>query len=355
MIPYGLRLRKYPKKMNNFKAIDLFSGIGGQSQGLKDAGFKVVASVEINQDAIKSYKLNHPKTKIFNQDIRTININEVLAELDEENLDLLAGCPPCQGFSSIRRLNRQSSVRDDRNRLILEYLRFVKELRPKTIMLENVPGLVNYYLFKEMVKQIKDLGYFVNFEVVNVKDYGVPQRRKRLILVGSLLGQISVAKVDVPKYTVRDAIGSMKKIEESSDTAHKIVANHTQRIKHMITMIPKDGGSRKDLPSEYVLECHKKKNVGFNDVYGRLKWDDYSSTITGGCLNPSKGRFLHPEEDRCITAREAALLQTFPINYKFPEGVSKTAVALMIGNALPPKFSYFQSINIYNHLKEFYD
>ncbi len=118
----------------------------------------------------------------------------------------------------------------------------------------------------------------------------------------------------------------------------------------MIELIPQNGGSRKDLPEEYILDCHKKENVGFNDIYGRLKWDDYSSTITGGCLNPSKGRFLHPEENRCITAREASLLQTFPKNYKFPTDIPKTVISLLIGNALPPKFSYAQSQNIKNHI-----
>jgi DNA (cytosine-5)-methyltransferase 1 len=102
---------------------------------------------------------------------------------------------------------------------------------------------------------------------------------------------------------------------------------------------------------KFELDCHKDAKVGFRDVYGRLRWDDFSSTITGGCLNPSKGRFLHPEQDRAITAREAALLQTFPRCYKFPEGVSKTSIALQIGNALPPKFSYIQSANILKHVK----
>lgn len=336
----------------NYTAIDLFAGIGGLSVGLQKAGFKVKASVEIDKDAVKGYKLNHPKTKVFDYDIREINTNEIKELLKGEPLHLLAGCPPCQGFSSVRRLNRKQSVRDDRNNLVLEYLRFVKELKPLTVMMENVPGLINYYLFKQMVKELEDLGYNPKVEVVNVKDYGVPQRRKRLVMVGSLIGDLDISKIYSPKKTVKDAIGNLPSIDETEDQTHKIVANHIPRIQKMIEMIPKDGGSRKDLPSEYILDCHKKENVGFNDVYGRLKWNDYSSTITGGCLNPSKGRFLHPEENRCITAREAALLQTFPKRYKFPSDVSKTAIALMIGNALPPKFSYYQSLNIKNHLKE---
>jgi len=337
-------------KKNNYNSIDLFAGIGGLSQGLKDAGFSIVASVEVNKDAVKGYELNHKEAKVFDDDIKEINTDEIKVMLKGEPLHLLAGCPPCQGFSSIRRLNRTASVRDKRNSLVLEYLRFVKELKPLTIMMENVPGLINYYLFKEVIKELGKLGYNPDVKIVNVKDYGVPQRRKRMVMVGSLIGNLKVSKIAVPKVTVREAIGNLPSLENSNDPAHKVAAKHTPRIMEMISHIPKDGGSRKDLPEEYILECHKKENVGFNDVYGRLKWDDFSSTITGGCLNPSKGRFLHPEEDRCITAREAALLQTFPGDYKFPQNVSKTALALMIGNALPPKFSYYQSLNIHSHL-----
>lgn len=338
------------KNKQQYNAVDLFAGVGGLSVGLKKAGFKVVASVEIDEYAVKGYKLNHPKTKIFDGDIRNVNTDEIKELLNGEPLHLLAGCPPCQGFSSVRRLNRKKSVRDDRNNLVLEYLRFVAELKPLTVMMENVPGLINYYLFKRVVKKLAELGYNPKVEIVDVKNYGVPQKRKRLVMVGSLLGNLDVSKVILPKKTVRKTIGKLPKIAETKDPIHKIVAVHIPRIEEMIELIPKNGGSRKDLPEKYILDCHKKDNVGFNDIYGRLKWDDYSSTITGGCLNPSKGRFLHPEENRCITAREASLLQTFPKTYKFPTDIPKTVISLLIGNALPPKFSYAQSKNIKSHI-----
>ena len=338
------------KNKQQYNAVDLFAGVGGLSVGLKKAGFNVVASVELNKYAVKGYKLNHSKTKVFDDDIRDVNTDEIKGLLNGEPLHLLAGCPPCQGFSSVRRLNRKKSVRDDRNNLVLEYLRFVKELKPLTVMMENVPGLVNYYLFKKVIKELTELGYNPKVEIVDVKNYGVPQKRKRLVMVGSLLGDLDVSKVVLPKKTVRKAIGKLPNIEETKDPIHKIVAVHIPRIEEMIKLIPKNGGSRKDLPEEYILDCHKKENVGFNDIYGRLKWDDYSSTITGGCLNPSKGRFLHPEENRCITAREASLLQTFPKAYKFPTDIPKTIISLLIGNALPPKFSYAQSKNIKTHI-----
>lgn len=333
-----------------FSAIDLFAGCGGLTEGLRQSGFKVEAAVEINKDAARTYKTNHPDTILFNEDIRKLKINEVREIIGKKTLHLLAGCPPCQGFSSMRSLNRWSYVEDSRNDLITEFLRFVKGIRPFTIMMENVPAIIEYPLFKKVSYELLELGYYIDFRVVNVADYGVPQRRKRFVMLGSRLGPIKVARGNGTRRTVRDAIGSLESVDETSDPIHKIYPKHSPKVMDIIRRIPKNGGSRKDLPEELVLNCHKRKGIGFNDVYGRLKWDDVSSTITGGCLNPSKGRFLHPEEDRCITAREAALLQTFPRDYKFPEDIGKTALALMIGNALPPLFSKIQGTHIYHHL-----
>ncbi|KKU10981.1 MAG: DNA-cytosine methyltransferase [Parcubacteria group bacterium GW2011_GWA1_45_7] len=301
-------------------------------------------------DSVATYRLNHPDTKVFEGDIRNVNTADIKKILNGSPLHLLAGCPPCQGFSSMRRLNKKRSKRDNRNNLVLEYLRFVKALKPLTIMMENVPGLVNYNLFKYVVRELQKLGYNPKFKPVSIQQYGIPQRRKRLVVVGSLLGDIDIAPATGEKVTVRDMIGHIESVSKTADPVHKIVASHTPKIMKRIKATPKNGGSRTDLPKRFELKCHKGDGVGFNDVYGRLRWDDYSSTITGGCLNPSKGRFLHPQEDRAITAREAALLQTFPKTYKFPTDISKTSISLLIGNALPPKFSYIQSSNIMNHL-----
>ncbi len=219
-------------------------------------------------------------------------------------------------------------------------------------MLENVPGIVDYTLFKNVICNLKKLGYNIDYKVVNVADYSVPQRRKRLVLVGSSICKIKIAEGGNTVVTVRDSIGKLKG-NDDEDLMRKIYPHHTEHIKKLISLIPKDGGSRKDLPDEYFLECHKKKNIGFNDVYGRLSWDRTSSTITGGCLNPSKGRFLHPEENRCISAREAALLQTFPLKYKFPTNIPIAEIALLIGNALPPEFTRIQALNIFQHINEY--
>lgn len=335
-------------------AIDLFSGCGGLTEGMHQADFKTEVAFEIDEIASKAYKLNHPETNIITKDIRQVSIKEVKEKLNGKTIHLLAGCPPCQGFSSIRRLNRVTPIEDERNNLIMEYVRLVKALKPYTIMMENVPGLVQYDLFKKAIKILtKELGYNIDYKVVNVKDYGVPQSRKRLVLVGSRLGKITVAEPTNDKQTVRSTIESLPLPENSTDPVHKVFPLHKPHIQKRIEMTPKNGGSRKDLPKEFSLKCHEAENVGFNDVYGRLRWDDCSTTITGGCLNPSKGRFLHPEQNRNISAREAAMLQSFPIDYKFPLDIPKTNLALMIGNALPPKFSYYQSKNINNHLQQY--
>lgn len=337
-------------------SIDLFSGVGGLTEGLSQAGFKTKYAFEIDHLASKAYSLNHEETTVITKDIRDVDINKIKESLGNKTIHLLAGCPPCQGFSSIRRLNKPKPVEDERNDLINEYVRFVLELKPYTFMMENVPGLALSPDFDSAVEQLRQAGYkHIVYKVVNVKDYGVPQNRKRLVLIGSRLGSITIAEPNYNKRTVRDVIGKLPKPEYSDDRLHKIYPKHTPRIKNLIRDIPHDGGSRKDLGEDRQLECHKKMNVGFNDVYGRLRWDDYSTTITGGCLNPSKGRFLHPEQDRCISAREAALLQSFPIDYKFPIDYPVASLALMIGNALPPEFSRIQAENIKEHLKFYLD
>ena len=334
-------------------ASDIFSGVGGLTAGMHDAEFKTKLAFEIDEIASRAYSLNHPDTSVITKDIRKVSIASIKRQLNGKKVHLLAGCPPCQGFSSLRRLNKAAPVEDDRNALIMEYVRLVKGLRPYTFMMENVPGLVNYDLFEKALNILRfDLKYKVDYKVVNVKNYGVPQSRRRLVLVGSRLGELKVADPPNEKKTVKDIIGKLPLPEKSSDPLHKIFPTHTPKVQKRIKLTPKDGGSWKDLPKKYVLDCHKGKNVGFNDVYGRLRWNDYSTTITGGCLNPSKGRFLHPEQDRNISAREAALLQSFPADYIFPTDVPRSNIALMIGNALPPKFSYYQSENIKQHLKQ---
>jgi DNA (cytosine-5)-methyltransferase 1 len=232
--------------------------------------------------------------------------------------------------------------------------RDTKAMARAKFMMENVPGLALDKSFKKALKDLESAGYYKpDWKVVNIKDYGVPQNRKRLVLVGSRLAPLKIAEPTEKKRTVRQVIGNLPNPKKSKDPLHKIFPIHTAEVQKRIELTPKNGGSRKDLPKKYLLNCHKDENIGFNDVYGRLRWDDYSTTITGGCLNPSKGRFLHPEQNRCISAREASMLQSFPKTYKFPIDAPATKIALMIGNALPPEFSRIQAENIKHHLQAY--
>lgn len=320
-------------------AIDLFCGCGGLTQGLKDAGFNVIGAVEIDRLAVETYKANHPEVEVWETDIRGLRVLEVKRKLNlkKRELDLLAGCPPCQGFSTIRTLNGARKVRDSRNDLLMEFLRFVEELMPKAIMLENVPRLKCNRRYRAFRKRLKELGYIVNDDVLNAEHYGVPQRRRRLICLAGYQGKIEYAPESMEKPTVFDAIGSLPSAGSSGDPVHDIPECRSEEVMDLIRRIPKNGGSRTDLPKAYQLHCHIRCD-GFKDVYGRMSWHKVAPTITSGCFNPSKGRFLHPEEDRAITMREAALLQGFPRHYKFTSIDNKSAIALMIGNALPPPF-----------------
>lgn len=328
-------------------AIDLFSGCGGMSFGLKNASFKVVGALEINGVAAAAYKLNFPSTKLKQADIREVDAEKWLAELGlaPGQLDLLAGCPPCQGFSTLRTMNGSSDNRDRRNRLVLEMARLVEVFMPKSIMMENVPGLAEKTVFKDFIRRIKKLNYLPRWSVLNVSSYGVPQRRCRLVMLAGHGFEIPFGIESSRTKTVRMAIEKLKPAGTSGDPLHDMPERRTPEMIKWITLLPKDGGSRGDMPLEMQRPCHRRSD-GFKDVYGRMAWDKVAPTITSGCCNPSKGRFLHPDENRNITIREAALLQTFPMNFKLPTGTTKTDAALMIGNALPPEFVRRQSVAI---------
>lgn len=329
-----------------YNAIDLFCGCGGVTQGLKDAGFHVLAGIEFSAAPATVYRANHPEVTLFEHDIRTLNIEDVVEACNGQPVHLLAGCPPCQGFSSIRRRNHRQPVADERNTLVSEYYSYIEKFNPYTFIFENVPAIAEYPLFVDIRNRLIALGYALGCKVVNVARYGVPQRRKRFVMIGSRIGLIPIPEGNNKIVTVRNVIGNLERPEVSEDYAQTVVSHHTPRIQEMIRQIPHDGGSRADLPEKYTLACHKKEGIGFHDVYGRLRWNDVSSTITGGCINASKGRFLHPEQDRTITAREAAMLQTFPREYVFPREITQTEMAVMIGNALPPKFAHCQARQI---------
>lgn len=324
--------------MSGKVAIDLFCGCGGLTEGLKTAGFSVVAAVDLDRVALETYKLNHSEVLLYEKDILSLQTKTVLDDLSLRpgDIDLVAGCPPCQGFSKLFTKNGSRNADDDpRNDLLWEYLRFVEELKPRFVMLENVPGMAADSRFVSLCEKLMNLGYLADYRIADASQHGVPQRRKRLILVGRRDRKPGFPPGDEKVKTVREAIGNLPTPGGTGDPAHDLVENRSARIMEMIEAVPRNGGSRSSLPDSFILPCHRKLE-GFRDIYGRMAWDRVSPTITTGCFNPSRGRYLHPEQNRAITMREAALLQSFPADYRFPTR-GKQVLARLIGNALPPE------------------
>jgi DNA (cytosine-5)-methyltransferase 1 len=334
-------------------AIDLFSGCGGLTLGLKQAGFNVLGAIEIDSGAVRTYRANHRRVLIKHDDIQKVSARGFRQQLKIRpgELDLLAGCPPCQGFSTLRTRNGANRNRDNRNNLVYQMLRFAKAFRPKAIMMENVPGLVRHKPFADLCDGLRGLGYQLTFGIKDAANYGVPQRRRRLILLAGRGFEIPFATEIHRLRSVRGAIGKLPEPGRSRDALHNIPEKkRTTKVSNLIRDIPKDGGSRTDLPKSRQLNCHKQTD-GFSDIYGRMAWGDVAPTMTSGCFNPSKGRFLHPEQNRAITMREAALLQSFPRKYSFDLLCGKEAIALMIGNALPPEFVRRHALEVRSALK----
>jgi len=334
-------------------AVEVFAGGGGLAVGLRDAGYRTVAAVEIEPHAAATFKANHPDVQVFRQDVRTIG-GSLILELAGGELDVLAACPPCQGFSSLTSKWRRS---DPRNDLVLEVARLAEEMHPRAIMMENVPGLADKGrdLFDQLLSRLQVLGYVSNWAILQVADFGVPQRRRRLVLLAGLGVEITLPAPTHSKTgsngtvrwrTVRETISGMGGAvlftdAERAGGAHaanwhvvrRLSPDNQLRLRHA-----KPGSARWHLPKELHVACHRDGYDGFSNVYGRMSWDEPSVTITAGCTTLSKGRFGHPDQDRTISLREAALLQTFPADYHFETPHFERACEI-VGNALPCRFA----------------
>jgi DNA (cytosine-5)-methyltransferase 1 len=321
------------------KALDLFCGAGGLTEGLRQAGYTVVGAVEIDAEACATYKLNHKRVRLWQADVCHLSGARIMREiaLRRGELDLLAACPPCEGFSTMRTKNGARRNLDSRNDLIFEVLRMIRSLRPRSIMLENVPGLAKNYRFRQFVAALDRLGYKTRWQVLNAADYGVPQHRRRLVLLASSVGTPEFASKARRRVTVRQTVAALAEPLQSRDPLQNYSVRRSDKVQKIIEAIPHNGGSRAALKKSEQLHCHRDFD-GFYDVYGRMMWDAPAPTITSGCINPSKGRFVHPRFDRAITLREAALLQSFPKHYRFSLRKGRYAAAKLIGNALPPEF-----------------
>lgn len=325
-------------------AVDLFAGAGGATQGLIDAGFDVIGAVEFDTTAAQSYRLNHERTRLWERDIRQVSAAEVKRELELKTgeLTLLKACPPCQGFSSLAEGRIQGD--DPRNDLVNHTVRFVRALRPRAVLVENVPGLGRDRRSTELLTALSRMGYNARAYHVNAVEFGVPQRRKRLIILAlrgtraPLPQSLTTTDPETP-VTVRDAFRQLEAEVHADDPlgVHRILPDNVLRRVQAIPV----GGNRRDLPEHLQLECHKKlakeKKSGASGSYGRLHWDQPAPTMTTRCTTPACGPFLHPEEHRPITLREAAAIQTFPPDYKFAG--TRGAVERQIGNAVPVRMA----------------
>lgn len=347
--------------MKKFTCIDSFSGAGGLSLGLAKAGFNVLYSFDNDPIAIETQKLNK---KYFThhvecRDIVNLNPQKLMKQfgLKKGELTLFAGGPPCQGFS----VQRIGEDKDDRNSLVFEYIKKVVAFSPKFFLMENVPGITG-----KRGREILDTallfaernGYFIHKKIIDAQGYGVPQRRRRLIIVGERIDK-GDPKFQFPTssnkvVTVKDVISKLP-VPPDDGSDHPKLAHHRKdklsplNLKRIKALKP--GQGREYLPENLLADCHKlgADVIGHRNVYGRMSWKDVSPTITARFDSFTRGLFGHPEQNRSITLREGALLQTFPIDFNFCG--NKVDIARQIGNAVPPKLAYAIGKKIIDCLK----
>jgi DNA (cytosine-5)-methyltransferase 1 len=342
------------------KVFDFFSGCGGTSAGFAQSGLDISFALEIDADAASSFAANFPKAKVICNDIRTTKVgalNEILKNNDA--LTLFCGCAPCQPFS---RQNGNKRKNDPRQDLLSHFGRFVEYWRPDYVFVENVPGLQRVpdrsSPLSKFERLLRTLGYKYQVGVLPALWFGVPQTRERLVLLAAKNRVIRLPEATFgegtthPRFsTVRDWIADLPPIKAgktcSSDGEHQASSLSVLNLKR-IAVTP-EGGGRESWDPSLWLSCHKD-HIGHSDVYGRLSWDLPASGLTTRCNSYSNGRFGHPEQNRAISIREAACLQTFPRDYKFAG--SLTSRARQIGNAVPPMMAKAIGTCIRKHARD---
>lgn len=339
------------------EVVDLFCGSGGLTHGLKKSGLKVVAGVDFDGSCKFAYEYNN-NAKFIEADISKLNTKQLMSLYNTKGLKALVGCAPCQTFSSYSYKNRDKNQEDERWFLLKSFAKHISAIEPDIVSMENVPNLVKYDIFKEFEDNLLSKGYHVSYSIVNCSDYGIPQNRRRLVLLASKLGSIEILPPTNQKKTVKDAIGHLPPIKSgetnSSDPMHRCsdLSNiNLKRIKQS-----KPGGTWRDWDKSLLPNCYKKPSgKSFSNVYGRMKWDEPSPTLTTQFLSLGSGRFGHPEQDRAISLKEGALLQTFPEDYKFfadAENAPFRVIGRHIGNAVPVELGAVIGKTIKKHLKE---
>ncbi len=345
-------------------AIDLFCGIGGLSYGLQKAGISVVAGVDLDESTQYAYEEN-TKADFILKDISNFRGHEIKKKYwrDGSQVKILAGCAPCQPFSThSNKVKYRGQTK--RWRLISEFKRLVKETKPDIVTMENVPNLANQKIFKNFVVFLEQKGYFVSYSNVYCPDYGVPQKRRRLVLLASKYGKISLiprTHSEKDYVTLREAIEHLPPVKAGeickTDPLHKTTKLSDINLKRMKASKP--NGTWLDWSDELKLACHMKDTGNtYKSVYGRMAWDEPSSTITTQFYNFGTGRFGHPKQNRALTIREAAILQTFPDNYKFYKNKKEVYIKRLgvhIGNAVPVELGFVIGKSIKLHIEGYYD
>lgn len=346
-------MNKIEEKAIKTQVVDLFCGAGGLTNGLIRAGLDVVKGIDIDEDCKYAYEKNN-NARFVHKSVADLSTGEIEKLFDGRGIKVLVGCAPCQTFSTHTTKYKYGAA-DHRWGLLADFAEIVKRTRPAVVSMENVTNLRNKDIFRDFVDELKKLKYQVNDNnVVYCPDYAIPQKRKRLVFLASTLGPIDLLDATTPKddyQTVRDAISDIK----PNDPLHKF--SQLSDINLMRIKQSKPGGTWRDWDSSLVLDCHKKQSgQNYLSVYGRMKWDEPSPTITTKFYKYGTGRFGHPEEDRALSLKEGAILQSFPENYQFmPQGkrMSIDQIAKLIGNAVPPKLGEMIGKTILRHMENY--
>ncbi len=339
--------------------VDLFCGVGGLTHGLQLAGLNVVAGIDFEESCRYAYEQNN-NAIFIKRDITTVTANEIDELFPQNTVKILAGCAPCQPFSKYTKRYRKEGYQDEKWRLLYYFGNIIAGVHPEIIAMENVPELRSTDVFFDFTNKLNELNYHVWSSVVFCPDYGVPQNRKRLVLLASNLGNIRLIQpTHQPNeyVTVRDVIGQLPEIQagqtDIDDPLHTSTRLNNKNIRRIQASVP--GGTWRDWPEELQLKCHKKDSgTSYPSVYGRMEWDKPSPTITTQFYGYGNGRFGHPEQNRAISLREGAILQSFPRDYEFiNEGTSmnKRGLGTQIGNAVPVELGRAIGISIIEHLE----
>jgi DNA (cytosine-5)-methyltransferase 1 len=345
--------------MAKISAVDLFCGVGGLTQGMLQSDINVVAGFDIEESCRFAYEKNNLNAKFYKEDVSTLDSQRVSDLYPPGHIKLLAGCAPCQPFSTYSQ-GRDAS-KDKKWPLLYAFSRLIRDVEPELVTMENVPDVTKHKVYHDFVSELETLGYYIWSQKVYCPDYGLPQIRKRHVLLASKLGDIELlAPTRKPKdyKTVEQVIGRSKLPrlkageQDSKDPMHIAASLSELNMQRMKASSP--GGTWWEWPESLRADCHKKESGRtYSGVYARMRWDAPSPTMTTQCFGFGNGRFGHPDQDRAISLREAAMLQTFPKSYQFvPNGkkIEFTTIGRMIGNAVPVKLGKVIGKSLLKHV-----